>query len=73
MKLSAPFIQCRLRQEIMLYLVTFSGMAESEQGNTSSMANSRQEEDELLAQMEEDERLLDKSDRDDKQSTAMPK
>ena len=73
MKLSAPFIQCRLRQEIMLYLVTFSGMAESEQGNTSSMANSRQEEDELLAQMEEDERLLDESDRDDKQSTAMPK
>ena len=57
----------------MLYLVTFSGMAESEQGNTSSMANSRQEEDELLAQMEEDERLLDKSDGDDKQSTAMPK
>ena len=57
----------------MLYLVTFSGMAESEQGNTSSMANSRQEEDELLAQMEEDKRLLDESDGNDKQSTVKPK
>ena len=30
------------------------------------MANSRQEEEELLARMEEDERLLDESDGDDK-------
>ena len=72
MTLSAPYIQCRLRPEHMLYLVTFSGMAESEQGSTN-MANSRQEEDELLAQMEEDKRLLDESDRDDKQSATMTK
>ena len=56
----------------MLYLVTFSGMAESEQGSTN-MANSRQEEDELLAQMEEDERLLDESDGEDKQSATTTK
>ena len=72
MTLSAPYIQCRLRLENMLYLVTFSGMAESEQGSTK-MANSRQEEDELMAQMEEDERLLDESDGEDKQSATMTK
>ena len=37
------------------------------------MAISRQEEDELLAQMEEDERLLDESDGEDKQSAALTK
>ena len=47
-------------------------MAESEQGS-SSMANSRQEEDELLARMEEDERLLDESDGDDKLSDTTTK
>ena len=72
MTLSAPYIQCRLRLENMLYLVTFSGMAESEQGSTK-MANSRQEEDELMAQMEEDECLLDESDGEDKQSATMTK
>ena len=56
----------------MQYLATFSGMAESEQGSTN-MANSRQEEDELLAQMEEDERLLDESDGEDKQSATTTK
>ena len=40
-------------------------MAESEQGS-SSKAGSRQEEDERLARMEEDEHLLDESDGDDK-------
>ena len=56
----------------MLYLVTFSGMAESEQGSTN-LATSRQEEEELLAQMEEDERLLDESYGEDKQSAATTK
>ena len=60
MTLSAQFIKCRPKPENMPYLVTFLGMAESEQGNTS-VATSRQEEDELLAQMEEEERLLDES------------
>ena len=39
-------------------------MAESENGSSS-----RQEEDEMLTQMEEDERLLDESDGEDKLST----
>ena len=43
-------------------------MAESEKGSSS-----RQEEDEMLTQMEEDERLLDESDGEDKQSTTEPK
>ena len=47
-------------------------MAESEQGS-SSMTNSRQEEDELLAWREEDERLLDESDGEDKQSALQTK
>ena len=34
-------------------------MAESEHGSGNSMTTGRQEEDELLAQMEEDESLLD--------------
>ena len=37
------------------------------------MTNSRQEEDELLARMEEDERLLDESDGDDKLSDTTTK
>ena len=48
-------------------------MAESEKGSSSSTANSRQEEDEMLTQMEDEERLLDKSDAEDKQSTTEPK
>ena len=43
-------------------------MAEGEKGSSS-----RQEEDEMLTQMEEDERLLDESDGEDKQSTTEPK
>ena len=57
----------------MLYRETFSGMAESEQGSGNSMASSRQEEDKMLARMEEDESLLDESDGNDKQSTTRPK
>ena len=72
MKLSAKYILCLLRLENMLYPVTFSGMAESEQGS-SNMANSRQEEEELLARMEEDERLLDESDGNEKPSTTTTK
>ena len=43
-------------------------MAEGEKGSSS-----RQEEDEMLTQMEEDKRLLDESDGEDKQSTTEPK
>ena len=48
-------------------------MAESEKGSSSSVANSRQEEDKMLAQMEEDERLLDESDGKEKKTTTEPK
>ena len=48
-------------------------MAESEQGSSSSMTTSRQEEDELLNQMEEDERLVNESDGEEKQITTDPK
>ena len=40
---------------------------------STNVATSRQEEDELLAQMEEDERLLDESDGEDKQFAATTK
>ena len=48
-------------------------MGESEQGSGNSMTTGRQEEDELLARMEEDESLLDESDGDNKQPTSRPK
>ena len=48
-------------------------MAESKKGSSSSMANSRQEEDKMLTQIDEDERLLDDSDGEDKQNTTDPK
>ena len=48
-------------------------MGESEQGSGNSMTAGRQEEDEMLARMEEDKNLLDESDGDDKQPTTRPK
>ena len=48
-------------------------MGESEQGSGNSMTTGRQEEDEMLARMEEDKNLLDESGGDDKQPTTRPK
>ena len=62
------FTAYQAKQNTQLSLATFSGMAESEQGSSSSMTTSRQEEDEILNQMVEDERLLDESDGEEKQT-----
>ena len=67
------FTAYQIKQNRQLSLVTCLGMAESEKGSSSSVANSRQEEDKMLAQMEEDERLLDESDGKEKKTTTEPK
>ena len=67
------FTAYQIKQNRQLSLVTLSGMAESKKGSSSSMANSRQEEDKMLTQIDEDERLLDDSDGEDKQNTTDPK
>ena len=64
------YIKRRQKQNSLPNLVTFSGMAESEQRKTGAGSDQEVEKDEADNRMEEGEHLLDESDSEDALVTA---